>query len=751
MTRRGAGIGMFIATLITLFTCVSITPALAAENPAAAGRTPGAAGIEGRTVIIGIPGLMWSDVTAGDTPELWRLTGQGSGAGLSIRTTRVNTCPTDGWLTVSAGQRSRLAHGDCALPSSPIVAGQPSPTGPPPAGGAVAPGWPAIKDDNARTTYHAQSGLLGDAVHTAGGCTLAVGPGAVFGLADGAGRVDRYLASPDKATAEDWSRCRLAAVDIDDMFRAYLDAGVDPHGDQVPLEHAKRAAAASAVDRRVGQVLAGIPADTTVLVAGLSDTSVQPHLRVAIARGAGGGDPGLKYGPGFLTSSATRQPGMVTLTDVTATTLKLLGLADPKQAVGSPWRSEADEAPTADRVDSLVEEDVAAQAIRAVQGSFYWVLFGTQLLLYGIAALALRRLNDRPQSRARILGWTRVIALIGGAAPGASFLAGLLPWWQALHPTPVLIGTVLGFSALLAGSALIGPWRRSPIAPGLVITGVTALVLALDVMSGSSLQLNSLMGYTALIAGRFYGFGNQAFALFAVAAVLTAAWLSEYPLRAGRRGLAVAAVAAIGVFAVAVDGLPPWGADFGGVLAMVPAFAILGMMVAGKRVSLWKLGLFCLAGAALVLAISYQNSHSANPTHLGRFWRDLMSGDAGDVVARKFTAMISSLGYWPFTIALAGAVGFLFFVLARPARWRVSLLHKAYEHSETMRPAMLGALTVGVVGTLANDSGVVILSVAFSLAIPLMLAASVRSLELDLDAEGRSRSERPEPPSVPAE
>lgn len=739
MTQRGANIAIFVAAVVTLLTAVLAPPAAsAATGPSA----PRGAAPAGRVVIIGIPGLMWSDVDAKTTPALWRLTREGSAAGLSVRTTRTSTCPTDGWLTLSAGQRSRLAHGDCALPPTPVLPGQPSPTGPPPAGGAVAPGWPAIKSDNAGTGYHAQIGLLGDAVHAAGGCTLAVGPGAVFAAGDGGGRVDHYVPSTDKATPADWARCQLAAVDVDEVFRAYIDAGVDPHGDQVPVPDGKRAAAASAADRRVAQVLGQVPAGTTILVAGLSDTGVNPHLRVAIAKGAG-------YGSGFLTSSATRQDGLVTLTDLTSTAFQQLGLKEPQQAVGSAWRSEHSGDSTAKRVESLEDEDVAAQAIRAVQTSFYWVLFATQLVLYGIAALALRRLGNDTRSRARILGGTRVIALLGGAAPGASFLAGLMPWWRAPHPTPVLICTVLGFAGLMTGVALAGPWRRSAFMPGLVITAVTAVVLALDVMTGSSLQLNTLMGYTALVAGRFYGFGNQAFALFAVAAILTAAWVCEYPLRhradpdpgglagATRRAklAALGIVAAIGLLTVAVDGLPAWGSDFGGVIAVTPAFAMLGMMITGKRVSPVKLGAFCVAGIALVLAISWWNSRSANPTHMGRFWQDLMDGNAWDVVTRKFDAMLNSLGYWPFTLALAAALVFLFFVLARPTRWRaVSLLHRAYQHSRTMRPALICALAVGIIGTLANDSGVVILSVAFSLATPLMLAAGVRSLEIDLDA-----------------
>ncbi|GAA4238852.1 hypothetical protein GCM10022254_56530 [Actinomadura meridiana] len=740
MTLRGAKIGVFLAFLITVLTALPV--AVSGGSVARAEAAP-----SGRVVIVGVPGLMWSDIGRTETPALWKLVAGGSAAGLSIRTTRTNTCPTDGWLTLSAGQRSRLPHRSCALPAAPILPGQRSPTGPPPVGGAIAPGWPEIKSDNADTNYHAQVGLLGDAVQRAGGCTTAVGPGAVFGVGNGGGRVDRYVDAPDRATPEDWARCSLTAVDVDDLFRAYIDAGVNAKGEQIPLSERKRADATAAADRRVAQVVAGVPDGTTVLVAGLSDIGVAPHLRVAIARSKSSGDTGL-FGRGYMSSSATRQDGLVTLTDLTATALKLLGLRQPKEAVGSQWRTQPSSDSTQDRVESLEDQDVAAQAIRSVQTSFYWVLFATQLVLYLIAAFALRRVGGDRRSRARILGGTRVIALLGGAVPGASFLAGLLPWWRADSATPILICTVIGFAGLLTGVALAGPWRRSAFAPGLVITLVTALVLALDVMTGSKLQLNTLMGYTALVAGRFYGFGNQAFSLFAVAAMLTAAWLTEFPVRAGRKRLALGIVAGIGAFAVAVDGLPAWGSDFGGVLAMVPAFAMLGLMVTGRRVSPLKLALFCVAGAVLVLLISYVNSKSANPTHLGRFWQDLMDGDAWGVIVRKFDAMVHSIGYWHLTLPLAAALGFLFFVLARPTRWRVSLLQRAYEHSVTMRPALLCALTVGVIGTLVNDSGMVILSVSFSLATPLMLAAGVRSLEIDLWNED---SESPAPSESPAE
>jgi hypothetical protein len=706
------------AVLVALFALLSVvsaalSPAALAGTPEGTDRTAAAGGA--RVVLIGMPGLIWSDITQTGTPALWRLTAQGSAAALSVRTTTVTTCSVEGWLTVSAGQRARLAHGNCALPPAPAtVPGDP---------GAAAPGWAAIREDNAKTSYEAAAGLLGDAVHRSKGCTMAVGPGGVFGAADRNGRVDVYAPSIDRVPAADWSRCAFTAVDIDDVFRTFVTAGTNAKGAQVPVTLAQRATAVAAADRRVAQVLAAIPAGTTVLVAGLSDSASTPHLHVALRSG----------GPGYLTANSTRRSGLVTLTDVTSTALTGLGLAQPPKAIGSPWRTHASDTPPKAKIRSLDDQDVAAQAVRRMGGVFFVALFGGQLLLYGIAAVALRRRWGGGEHRRRILAGTHLVALLGAAAPVATFLANLIPWWRSAHPAPALLGCVLLAMVVVTTLALAGPWRRSLTGSGLVLAGLTAAVIGLDVMTGSNLQLNAFMGYSPLVAGRFYGFGNMAFAVFAAAAVLSAAWLAERPLRAGRRGLAVAVAVTTGLVAAAIDGWPGWGADFGGVLALIPATAVLGMLIAGKRLSLTRLGLFCLSAVAVVLALSFTDSlrPAGRQTHLGRFWDQLGNGDAFGVIARKAGAMVHSLGYWPFTVIAIASLCFLYFVLSRPLDWRAALLNRAYSYSSTLRPALLSALTLAIIGMVMNDSGVVIPALVFSVAVPLALAASVRALEQD--------------------
>jgi hypothetical protein len=700
------------AVLVALFALLgALSPAAFADL----GRHAPARG--GRVVLIGMPGLLWRDITPATAPALWRLTARGFAAALTVRTTAVTTCSIEGWLTVSAGQRAWLAHGECALPPAPTtITGRP---------GATAPGWAMIRRDNARTSYQADVGLLGDAVHRAGGCTMAVGPGGVFGAADHGGRVDVYAPSIDRVAAGDWSRCALTTVDVDDVFRSFVTAGTDADGTQAPVTLRQRAAAVTKADRRVAQVLAAIPSGTTVLVAGLSDATSTPHLHVALRGGA----------PGYLTANSTRRPGLVTLTDVTSMALKALGLAQPTKAVGSAWRTEVSGTAPDSKIRGLDDQDVAAQAVRRMGGVFFVILFAGQLLLYGVAAVALRRRWGGGGNRRRILAAAHVVALMGAAAPVSTFLANLIPWWRSTHPAPALLGCVLLAMVVVTALALAGPWRRSITGSGLVLAGLTALVIGVDVITGSNLQMNAFMGYSPLVAGRFYGFGNMAFAVFATAAILCAAWLAERPLRAGRRGLAVTVALTIGLTAAAIDGWPGWGADFGGVLALIPGTAVLGMLIAGKRVSPMRLGVFCLSGVAVVLALSFTDSlrPATQETHLGRFWDQLGNGEAFGVVARKATAMLHSLGYWPFTVIAIASLCFLYFVLSRPLDWRAALLERAYCHAPALRPALLAALTIAIIGMVTNDSGVVIPALVFSLAVPLALAASVRALALDED------------------
>lgn len=685
-----------IATL-AMAAALSASPAVSAVSAQAAQAS-------GRVMLIGITSLRWEEVSERDTPQLWRLTGSGAAGALSVRALGTVACPIDGWLTISAGARSSRPSGACdALPPAPAAA----------AGGTTYPNYARYRDFNTKSRFRSPVGLLGDTVHKAGGCTSAIGPGAALALADSQGRIDQYAASPAQAPGQAFTGCAVTAVDLDGLLRS----GATPQA---------RARSVRDADAAVGRLLAATPAGTTVLVSAISDgpSTAGPQLRAAIAAG-----PGIPAGS-YLTSESTRRDGIVITPDVTATMLSTAGLAIPGDVIGTPWRGSGHRA----GVGKLAGHNVAAQTYKTVLPKFFLGLVISQVLFYLCAMLILRRRQG--EGRRRVLAAIRITALACAAVPASTYLINLVPWWQGGLPKLTLLGGIAAFDALIVALALAGPWRRTLLGPGTAVAAVTACTVALDLVTGTQLQLYSLMGYSPLVGGRYYGLGNIAFSVFATSILLTGVGVGQWLLNQGRergrpdraRPWAVCTVVGLGVLAMTLDGLPLWGADFGGVIAIVPGLAVAAMMAAEKRISVLRLAAFCAVGGVLVLTIAYLDHRRGDSTHLGRFFGELLEGDAGPTVERKFSAMVKTIRNPTLTPIAAAALVLLFMMLRRPGQMRAPALELVYAQAPLLRAGLTGALATAVVGTLVNDSGMAVLALALVVAVPLSLAAGVQAI-----------------------
>ncbi|MFC7584013.1 hypothetical protein ACFQYP_09810 [Nonomuraea antimicrobica] len=431
-----------------------------AERPADQ-RSPAAAEQAAqRVALIGVSGLHWNDLTPSDTPHLWEFA-KGSAIGsLSVRTVGNVTCPYDGWLTVSAGTRSAVGYG-CGAPPAPEPRGE----------GAVIPDYGYLTD----VAGQRNAGTLGESLKAAGQCSTAIGPGAALGLADRQGAVGHYRASPLQVTPADLEKCRMIAVDVDDLVLPYL-AGEQDRLPKVPdkLTPAQRREALRQADAKAGAVLSALPAGTTVLLAGLSDHGSVPHLRVAALR-----EPGAEGR--LLGAASTKRADISILPDLTSTVLGKLGVPVPATVVGGPLQV-GDAGATFER---LQRADATAQTMRSAKGVYFTALAVLQVLFYVLAFLLLRRRKSLP--------WVRASAVALAALPVTSFLVNLLPWSSHLE----LFGGMLAWWAAITVLALAGPWRRDPLGPLAVVAGVTALTLAGDLLTGTTLQLNSFMGYSA--------------------------------------------------------------------------------------------------------------------------------------------------------------------------------------------------------------------------------------------------------------
>jgi hypothetical protein len=673
--------------LVTVLVALGVLLAGAWGAAAAAddggGGAVGGAAVPGPVVVLGTAGLRWDDVSA-RTPALAALLANGSIAALVARSVPLSSCPVDGWLAASAGRRAdaaRAADGDCRPPA--------------PAD------WRSYTGRAAAQGLGAAPGTLGDALTAAGRRSAAIGPGAAIALATGTGAVAHaWPADSDAALAE-------ALATTPDVL--VVDLGAVPDGPE-------RGARVGSLDARLVTILNALPASATVLVVSLADGGSQPRMQVAAVVGPqpGGG----MHPPALLRSGSARQDGLVLATDLPATVLSLLGLTVPDRVDGAPMRPVGRSGTEADRLQHVIDLDQAAVAVQGLVVPFMAVLVLVQAVL--LAALAHLRLL-RPLTAA---------AILGGALPAATVLAALVPWWRSDQAGTVLALVVLGGATLLAAVALGGPWRQAPFGPAGVIGGLTLAVLTADVATGSTLSLTTLMGGQPLIGGRFYGLGNPLFAVFGTAAVFAALALADPLLTRGRRPLAAFAVLGLGLFLSAIDVLPALGADVGGAPALLPAFGVLALRIAGLRPTWRRITGIASATVALIVLVAVADwlRAPAERTHLGRFVQTALDGGAWAVLRRKALQNLEILTSSPMTMALPVLAALLVWALARPRRFGLTGLEVAYRQLPLLRHGLAALGIMLAIAFAANDSGTSIPPSAALIALPLLVAVTARAV-----------------------
>jgi len=595
----------------------------------------------------------------------------------------------------------------------------------------VVPHWDQYLAAASANSFEASLGLLGDQVASHGGCIQAIGPGAALGAARSDGIVDRYQPYGDSALVAALAACPATLIDVGPVRDP---AEVSPQDELRP--GTTRAEQVAAVDARVAAVLKAAPSGTDVVLASLADAGATERLRLVAVSGP-------RFGAGTLRSASTRAPGLVQLADLTPTILEHLGIPRPPQLGGAPLEfvptgGNSDQAAT-ERLRALLDYDQASHAVHGLVEPFFYSLVLLQIAIYLVAALLWRRrTGDRARHGSRrmtqgaqLLRVTPPCAIVASTVPVSTFLANLLPWWRFPVPFVSVVAAVAMFATLISMLALLGPWRRSLFGPVMVVCVVTMVVLAADVMTGSRLQLSSLMGLQPVIGGRFFGMGNVTFAVFATATLIlcTAVGHRLVPVMAPR--LAAATVAAIGMVAVIVDASPAWGSDAGGPPALLPGVILLVLAILQIRLT-WR-RLLAVGGGVIafivVLSLLDWLRPAESRSHLGRFVQTALDGGAWSVVRRKLDQNIALLVSIPLSWLIPFGLVLLAYLLARPDSRLGRPLRRAFGRVQLLRTGLVAVLTMWVIGFVLNDSGTAIPPVGVTIAFPLVIAIALKTAE----------------------
>lgn len=387
---------------------------------------------------------------------------------------------------------------------------------------------------------------------------------------------------------------------------------------------------------------------------------------------------------GDLTSGSTRTDGYVLSTDIAPTVLGRFGIAVPSAMSGQPIRAVGS-------VDAAAIESLGARMS---------VISGRRGPVIGISLLAWFFILG-----ASVLVARGRVARVGVKMVGLSvvYLPLALLIGAALEPSQgverLLVVTVAPACAATTLAMLRG-YRALAVASGLVV-----LSYAVDVIAGSPLTTLSLLGPNPGLGVRFYGIGNELEALLGVLVVAgTGAALQGFapslPVRAD-----AAAFLGSGLLCALVFAAGRFGADVGAAIVLPIGAAVAASKVATPRrhaTLLIVAAVFVFVG--LIAAIDLLTGANA---HLTRSVLDAGGlDDLADVAQRRLQLSAHSflrpvvLVFLPLVATLAVLV-----VLRREG------LRRVLERSPAAEAGLYGALAATVAGTLANDSGALILEI----------------------------------------
>jgi hypothetical protein len=558
-------------------------------------------------------------------------------------------------LLLDITQGARVAASAYSGPTPPALSLRPS------GGGAMIAGWQAARRRAEGAPQLLRPGLL--ATWIAGGAAgyAGVARGEHLGAIVAADREGRVaFASLGSAPT------LLARIDALRRQAPFVTADL-PGGAEGRAE--LRALAAR---RPAGELL--------IIVQRVADTPSGELLWAAVG-GLGGGRE--------LSSPTTSQRGLIASIDIAPTILRHLGV----QPIPGGVRGAAIQTDGPLRSASLRSLIARLRVIGPRRLRALACLLSAWALLLGLAA---------PWPRAR--AWAMRAGALGALwAP----VVVLLP--AAIEPS-----AAVEYATITAGCLLLGAltdrlleWPRAPLAPAIAAIGA----LVIDALARTQLLMRALLGPDPILGARFYGIGNELKSGLAVL-VLAALAAALYPATRGRRG--AAAIALAGVLLAAVEGSARIGAGVGGVILVGAGFAVATVMLAelppdGSVLTRRRLLIVLASPFAGLLALVLLDLATAHGS--GHFTGSVLharsAGDLRDVIVRRYNAAWDELK----NRAMPAATAVALLYAAAGVRWRERLLAPVALDPGWLA-ALAGGLTAGIVGTLAEDSGPVLLVVA---------------------------------------
>ncbi|MHB0999496.1 MAG: hypothetical protein ACYC27_09640 [Armatimonadota bacterium] len=487
--------------------------------------------------------------------------------------------------------------------------------------------------------------------------------------------IERYVKQADFTVIElgDSGRLERAAPDM-------LESAYNQH----------RKAVMQSADTAIGMIMKSIDMRITRLII----LSPYPSYRVLEQTGntlcpiAAAGN-GIQHG--LLTSASTRAPGIVSNMDIAPSILEWLGVPVSSSFVGRPVSAMTHDTP--------ISYITGQNRLLSVQANNLPVLRQVAvaiIVLVALVTLLWFTIPGESSKRRRILS---VLILLPPAAMPALLLT-------ALQPTPSRIMTWVWISAITLLITLTSLMiSRKPMRALMIVSLLFTSLAAIDITTGGTLCSHSIIGYSVVDGSRYYGIGNEIMGIL-VGSSITGICLLADRLQWSRRVMQIMLAAGLIIGAVII-GAPSLGANTGGTIAVVTAFAMAITTLSKSKPGLRSISIVVLCVVSILSAIVMIDLFKGqdHESHLGRAVGVLASGGFEQIalmIKRKLAMniLLVRMSVWSKLLAA--------YILS------IVLIIKLYAMQDNLkslpmhiRTALAGILGGTVAAFVFNDSGVV--------------------------------------------
>ncbi|MFC5383273.1 hypothetical protein ACFPIC_02855 [Arcanobacterium hippocoleae] len=730
-------------------------------------------------LFIGTAGIDFSDLDF-TNPNLKENLANYSFAALSPRTVNPRTCAEEGWMSlrVNGDVFDRVSPPTPLNPNTvecnPVIfTEEPSILKD---GDFTAPQKVHISEFSnhiANTKWQKESPFPAD--------TVGVGRNAALPLANSDGEVNNWYPYPavDIPRSNTVTQDRLIQILNHAQNNVLVDIG-GVNGDSLLLNTAPRIAQ---IQNELSNVLRANERSKNprrVVIASLGDRSRSAQLHFFatnsnLNQNSGSSNTSISTAPGVIYSVTTRATGFITIPNVREI---IVGDYSEVEIISKNSLAEA--------LQTIKDVEDHAYVVKTTTANWYQIFnllaaifIALTLILFFLRPAAAGKKWGAPRICWRILelGNTFVFAFVP-----AALILNFFPWWKlAVIPrfdTPEwanLFG--IGFTIFLAGLLTgLAQFSKHPVG---IIAAIAFLVLSSDIIAGSLHQRNGFMGSLVLTSRRYYGISNRTYLILIIAGLLATLPIiyqilgakitsiskmtdkfaasnsdiresaSTAPARSRispqqRKKIALIVVL-IGLFTLAVDAMPSWGADFGGPPGIIASFGIAAILLAGLRLRWWHGLVWILLSVTIMGIVGFVDARGNANSHIGKFWQSLGSAESFALIGGKIRDVTRSFFGRPDLLWLIAVVIVITLLSIFAAR---KLNQLSGEHFATIRemislpatiPLIIG-ITAGIlIAVPINDSGAIMIKEGLYIGVPAIFALLTGTLARNREDESHMR------------